>query len=174
MELMAHSGVVGNVEIIRKKERQAYTSMYFKQDKFNLLREENEGYGKLLTALLSGGELQQQHLPALRNEIKSLIGAFKLDPNRVCDLVLEAAARDAAGCRVWLQLMPMFNKDAPMQVCVDGVGHYTYSSAAAGTPSVCNILCTHVLRQGWLQLMPVFVKDAPMQVRSCGSVFCLQ
>lgn len=84
--------------------------------RFNLLREENEGYGKLLTALLSGGELQQQHLPALQHEIKSLIGAFKLDPNRVCDLVLDAAARDSAGCRVWLQLMPMFNKEAPMQV----------------------------------------------------------
>lgn len=84
--------------------------------RFNLLREENEGYSKLLTALLSGGELKQQHLPALMHEIKSLIGAFKLDPNRVCDLVLEAASRDAAGCRVWLQLLPMFNKDAPMQV----------------------------------------------------------
>lgn len=33
MELMAHSGVVGNVDVIRKKERQAYTAMYFKQDK---------------------------------------------------------------------------------------------------------------------------------------------
>eukprot|EP00878_Enallax_costatus_P021348 GHUV01022597.1.p1 GENE.GHUV01022597.1~~GHUV01022597.1.p1 ORF type:complete len:618 (+),score=120.07 GHUV01022597.1:691-2544(+) len=134
MELMAHSGVVGNVEIIRKKERQAYTSMYFKQDKFNLLREENEGYGKLLTALLSGGELQQQHLPALRNEIKSLIGAFKLDPNRVCDLVLEAAARDAAGCRVWLQLMPMFNKDAPMQMLAMKFLHYQqdHSNLTAG------------------------------------------
>jgi hypothetical protein len=45
-----------------------------------------------------------------------LIGAFKLDPNRVCDLVLEAAERDLQSVEIWLRLMNLFNKDAPMLV----------------------------------------------------------
>lgn len=84
--------------------------------RYNLLREENEGYAKLLTLLLSGGTLQQEHLPALTREVKGLIGTFKLDPNRVCDLVLDAAERDEAGVGAWLQLLGLFNKQAPMQV----------------------------------------------------------
>lgn len=33
IELIAHAGVVGNIDVIKKKERQAYTALYFKQDK---------------------------------------------------------------------------------------------------------------------------------------------
>jgi hypothetical protein len=43
-------------------------------------------------------------------------GAFKLDPNRVCELLLEAAERDEAGVGHWLSLMGLFNKKAPMEV----------------------------------------------------------
>ena len=50
--------------------------------RYNLLREEGEGYAKLLTLLLSGGPLQQEALPALRRQLRAMIGAFKLDPNR--------------------------------------------------------------------------------------------
>lgn len=50
--------------------------------RYNLLREQNEGYGKLVAELLSGGPLQPEHLPALQQQIKSHIGTFNLDPNR--------------------------------------------------------------------------------------------
>jgi hypothetical protein len=50
--------------------------------RYNLLREQNEGYAKLLAELLSGGPLEPQHLPALELQIKSYIGTFNLDPNR--------------------------------------------------------------------------------------------
>eukprot|EP00879_Flechtneria_rotunda_P007309 GHRR01007667.1.p1 GENE.GHRR01007667.1~~GHRR01007667.1.p1 ORF type:complete len:1185 (+),score=472.31 GHRR01007667.1:1197-4751(+) len=130
IELLVQSGVIATEKQLGVKERRLYTNMFYKQDKYNLLREENEGYGKLLTALLSGGQLQQQHLPALRREIKSLIGAFKLDPNRVCDLVLEAAEKDVAGQAVWLQLMPLFNKDAPMLMLAMKFLHYQQDHTA--------------------------------------------
>jgi hypothetical protein len=48
----------------------------------------------------------------------SCTGAFKLDPNRVCELLLEAAERDEAGVGHWLGLMKLFNKKAPMEVRV--------------------------------------------------------
>ena len=50
--------------------------------RYNLLREQNEGYGKLLAELLSGGTLQPEHMPALEQQIKRHIGTFNLDPNR--------------------------------------------------------------------------------------------
>lgn len=46
--------------------------------RYNLLREENEGYSKLLSLLLSGGSLQQQHVAALTRDIKALIGEHLL------------------------------------------------------------------------------------------------
>jgi hypothetical protein len=54
--------------------------------RYNLLREQNEGYGKLAAELLSGGPLLPEHLPALSQQIKGHIGTFNLDPNRCAAL----------------------------------------------------------------------------------------
>ena len=61
------------------------TRLFFRQEKFNILREETEGYAKLLSVLST--------LPAPpvdpTTQIKlvfSVIGQFDLDPNRVLDL----------------------------------------------------------------------------------------
>jgi len=66
------------------------TKLYFTQQKFNLLREESEGYSKIITELNQGNafvdETSANHV--IKN-MKSLIGYFDLDPNRVFDLVLE-------------------------------------------------------------------------------------
>ncbi|KAI9592442.1 transcription factor/nuclear export subunit protein 2-domain-containing protein [Syncephalis fuscata] len=63
-------------ECIRRR-----TKMIYKQQKFNLLREESEGYAKLMT------ELMQTLL-----RVQSLIGYFDLDPNRVVDIILDVFA----------------------------------------------------------------------------------
>lgn len=76
----------------------------YKQNKFNLLREQSEGYTKLTAELTSG--LPPSHSPhtgrptesfALIQErarpvwekVTSLIGYFDLDPNRALDLILD-------------------------------------------------------------------------------------
>ncbi|XP_059482003.1 THO complex subunit 2 isoform X2 [Neocloeon triangulifer] len=65
------------------------TKLYYKQRKFNLLREESEGYAKLITEL--GQEISDEVTPEIILEvIKSLIGCFNLDPNRVLDIILES------------------------------------------------------------------------------------
>lgn len=59
----------------------------YKQRRFNLFREECEGYAKLIT------ELNQDDLVSAKKTleiIKSLIGCFNLDPNRVLDIILES------------------------------------------------------------------------------------
>jgi hypothetical protein len=50
------------------------------------LREESEGYSKLMTELGAQANLTSR---ALEN-IQSLIGCFNLDPNRVLDIILES------------------------------------------------------------------------------------
>jgi len=65
------------------------TKLYYKQRKFNLFREESEGYAKLVTEL--NQEITGSVTPAnILEVIKSLIGCFNLDPNRVLDVILDS------------------------------------------------------------------------------------
>ncbi|KAL3090360.1 hypothetical protein niasHS_006812 [Heterodera schachtii] len=74
----------------KSKVVKSKTRMFYKQLKFNLLREESEGYAKLISELfhssvtLSGGSTDQLILP-----VEGLIGQFNLDPNRVVDIILD-------------------------------------------------------------------------------------
>lgn len=76
----------------------------YKQNKFNLLREQSEGFSKLITEVTSA--LPPPHSPAtglplelssvfpervqpIWKRIVSLIGYFDLDPNRALDVILD-------------------------------------------------------------------------------------
>ncbi|VDQ11621.1 unnamed protein product [Trichobilharzia regenti] len=82
-----------NLSLIQSKQQfqtryvRTKTRLFFKQQKFNLLREENEGYAKLITELCQISS--SSSLEGLMNQIRSLIGYFDLDPNRVLDLILD-------------------------------------------------------------------------------------
>uniref|UniRef100_A0A914HDU3 THO complex subunit 2 n=1 Tax=Globodera rostochiensis TaxID=31243 RepID=A0A914HDU3_GLORO len=74
----------------KSKMVKSKTRMFYKQLKFNLLREESEGYAKLIAELFQSsvvfsGEGTEQ----LILTVEGLIGQFNLDPNRVVDIVLE-------------------------------------------------------------------------------------
>ena len=79
----------------------------YKQNKFNLLREQSEGYSKLTTELTSS--LGPPHSPATGYPVESvemieararptweralgLIGYFDLDPNRALDIILDVSS----------------------------------------------------------------------------------
>ncbi|KAL0698843.1 hypothetical protein Bca4012_054965 [Brassica carinata] len=63
------------------------TRLLYQQTKFNLLREESEGYAKLITLLCRGSAGSSHNASAATmGIIKSLIGHFDLDPNRVFDI----------------------------------------------------------------------------------------
>lgn len=62
------------------------TRLYYKQKKYNLLREENEGFAKIIAELY--------HLPngdpkRILHNVINIIGRYRVDPNRVLDLYLE-------------------------------------------------------------------------------------
>ncbi|XP_050521720.1 THO complex subunit 2 isoform X2 [Daktulosphaira vitifoliae] len=62
------------------------TKLFYKQRKYNLFREESEGFSKLVTELNS----DNMDPKVMLEIIKSLIGCFNLDPNRVLDIILDS------------------------------------------------------------------------------------
>src|SRR5690349_617018 len=65
------------------------TKLYYKQRRFNLFREESEGYAKLMTELNKEFTDNDSELDSIEM-VKSLIGCFNVDPNRVLDVILES------------------------------------------------------------------------------------
>ena len=66
------------------------TRIFYKQQKFNLFREENEGYAKLVVELEFSARITRD-ADLLLSHVQALIGQFSLDPNRVMDVILEVA-----------------------------------------------------------------------------------
>ncbi|KAH8106136.1 transcription factor/nuclear export subunit protein 2-domain-containing protein [Cristinia sonorae] len=102
--LLAAIGLVANQDSFDKKEIRARTALFYKQNKFNLLREQSEGYSKLVAELTSSLGPAHSSSTGLPSETASavaaragpawervvgLIGYFDLDPNRALDIVLD-------------------------------------------------------------------------------------
>lgn len=101
---------------LKSKEVRVNTRLLYQQTKFNLLREESEGYAKLITLLCQGSEVCSHNTSAATvGIIKSLIGHFNLDPNRVFDIVLECFELQP-DYNVFLNLIPIFPKSNASQI----------------------------------------------------------
>lgn len=71
------------------------TNLLYRQSNYNLLREETEGYSKLMTELFttSSNELPTSEIVEETFErVKGMIGAFDLDVGRVLDITLDVFA----------------------------------------------------------------------------------
>ncbi|XP_063849502.1 THO complex subunit 2-like isoform X3 [Scylla paramamosain] len=89
IETLGDAGIVRHKKNFHTKQIKVKTKLFYKQQKFNLLREETEGYAKLVTEL--NQEITDRITPnSMIQVIRSLIGGFNLDPNRVLDLILES------------------------------------------------------------------------------------
>lgn len=74
----------GGKEVMLKKVRKINTETHYRQNKFNLLQEESEGYAKLLSLIMTSP------LPSdVFTQVRDCIGTFDLDPNRVLALLLD-------------------------------------------------------------------------------------
>lgn len=91
--------------IFHRRGIQIRTASFFKQHKYNLLREENEGYASLLTELMThlgpplvatcdgvvspeDAEAVTKRASALLASVQALIGYYSLDATRVLDILL--------------------------------------------------------------------------------------
>ncbi|KAG4304108.1 hypothetical protein PORY_002472 [Pneumocystis oryctolagi] len=100
--LVSVSAIPSHVNFTKKAIR-INTSLLYKQTKFNLIREENEGYSKLITEvdfflhsdiLNNDKNMVSFKIKQLLNNITSLIGFFDLDSNRVLDILLTMASQN--------------------------------------------------------------------------------
>ncbi|KAJ7383765.1 THO complex subunit 2 [Desmophyllum pertusum] len=97
VETLDTLGIIPSNKAFNQKYVRTKTKLFYKQQKFNLVREESEGYGKLVTEL---GQEISRHVTSARvlENIKSLIGRFNLDPNKTLDVLL-----DSFECRIDLE-----------------------------------------------------------------------
>ncbi|GEM11852.1 tho2 protein [Rhodotorula toruloides] len=97
-------GILPDPNFFQRLEVRQRTALYYKQQKFNLLREESEGYSKLVVELLgsmgpplsplyaSSQESEAARMKRARSvndRVKNLIGNFDLDPSRTLDVLLD-------------------------------------------------------------------------------------
>lgn len=85
-DTLAQLGFVRDKKIPTTSYNRLRTRLYFKQKKYNLFREENEGYAKIITEF---ARLKPDNKENVLETITSIIGAYSVDPNRVLDLLLE-------------------------------------------------------------------------------------
>jgi THO complex subunit 2 len=91
MDTLEMVGLVASKANFNQRYVKTKTKLFYKQQKFNLFREESEGYSKLVSEL--GHERRPvEAVPAILDNIRSLIGRFNLDPNRVLDVLMEACS----------------------------------------------------------------------------------
>ena len=99
--LLAQSNLLPNrsTKLLIKRFTTANTNAYYRQVRFNLLREESEGWSKLL-GLLCGLPGNVASADDAQVRIRELIGAFDLDPNRVLDVVVDILEAEVAAAVV--------------------------------------------------------------------------
>ncbi|KAL3317814.1 THO complex subunit 2 [Cichlidogyrus casuarinus] len=99
--------LIASKDAFNKRYVRCKTRIFFKQRKFNLLREESEGYAKLLSLLI------QTNGPAdlIMQQIWSLIGYFDLDPNRVLDIILDVGVHRTNVHPLFVDIFRRYNCD---------------------------------------------------------------
>ena len=91
--LLENLGMIRNT-FVRVGIRQQ-TNLLYRQSNYNLLREETEGYSKLVTELFttsSSEPLTSEAVEETFERVKGMIGAYDLDVGRVLDVTLDVFA----------------------------------------------------------------------------------
>ncbi|XP_025088766.1 THO complex subunit 2-like isoform X1 [Pomacea canaliculata] len=161
---------VANLVSSRQQFQQKYvktkTRLYYKQQKFNLLREESEGYSKLIVEL--NQEITDHVTPeSVLQHIKSLIGCFDLDPNRVIDIVLESFECRPHLQNFYLPLLCDYVSD-PLTLChILGFRFHFYLPEDSETPASLFQVAALLLKNGLVDLEHLYPhllpSDADMQ-----------
>jgi THO complex subunit 2 len=125
------AGIIPNQKQFQQRYIRAKTRLFYKQQKFNLLREEIEGYSKLTTELYECSKPEE----TLEN-IKSLIGCFNIDPNRVLDICLEWLEHSIHSPHVAQRLISSYLRlcDASTLTNLLGFKFQFYASSTSSTP----------------------------------------
>ncbi|KAK8947300.1 hypothetical protein KSP39_PZI006604 [Platanthera zijinensis] len=147
---------------LKSKEVRINTRLLYQQTKFNLLREESEGYSKLVTLLCQNGldTASQSTSYAIISIIKSLIGHFDLDPNRVFDIVLECFELYHDNS-IFYNLIPIFPKSHAAQILGFKFQYYQRIEVTAPVPFGLYQLAASLVKSGFVNLDSICVHLLP-------------
>lgn len=162
--------------MFEKKIVRANTNLLYKQKRFNLLREESEGYAKLVVELYgasSSGVTRKNRTAramAAASVIQSLIGYFDLDPVRSLDILLDIIAMNIVRqSRFYLEvlkhstwwpanrathcsLQTLGNGGNPMAAQVIGFKIRSYSQIHEPVPDAYMMMVAVLLKEGFISL----------------------
>ncbi|WJX54413.1 THO complex subunit 2 [Trifolium repens] len=146
---------------LKGKEVRVNTRLLYQQTKFNLLREESEGYAKLVTLLCRDSEaLTQKGSASTIGIIKSLIGHFDLDPNRVFDIVLECFELQPDN-DVFIELIPIFPKSHASQILGFKFQYYQRMEVSNPVPYGLYRLAALLVKQDFIDLDCIYAHLLP-------------
>ncbi|XP_072998778.1 THO complex subunit 2 [Typha latifolia] len=147
---------------LKAKEVRVNTRLLYQQTKFNLLREESEGYAKLVTLLCQGGldAMNETTSVVTISIIKSLIGHFDLDPNRVFDIVLECFELYPEN-NTFYNLIPIFPKSHAAQILGFKFQYYQRMEVNTPVPSGLFRLAALLVKANFIGLDSIYVHLLP-------------
>lgn len=128
-DLLHEAGLMSEPQVIRKKILRINTKSLYTQMKYNLLREESEGFAKVLSLLHTG--VTRDQLEASKTDLLALIGYFDLDANRVLDLVLDAYEMHPQN-HCFAELLGAFKQDSIPHVIGFKFQFYKREDASSG------------------------------------------
>ncbi|KAJ1363788.1 hypothetical protein KIN20_023725 [Parelaphostrongylus tenuis] len=145
---MCKMGISSVTDRARIPERMSY-----KQAKYNLLREESEGYSKLITELMDGGG----GLPpkTMMTRVLCLIGQFNLDPNRVTDIVLECFECCASQKNFYIALLKEIKANKDYLCTLLGFKYTFYHTAGKETPFSLYLVTSSLIQEDMIDLMKI-------------------
>ncbi|XP_050307904.1 THO complex subunit 2 [Anthonomus grandis grandis] len=136
------------------------TKLYYKQRKFNLFREECEGFAKLQTEL--NKEFNEKTQPSeLIDIVHSLIGCFNLDPNRVLDIILESFENKPENADIFIPLIKSYMNDADIIGEVLSTKLAFLKNFEEEIPSSFYILIAYLLQHNLIKLENIYCKLSP-------------
>ncbi|XP_049598530.1 THO complex subunit 2 isoform X1 [Syngnathus scovelli] len=160
-ETLESLGLIKQAHQFNQKIVKIKTKLFYKQQKFNLLREENEGYAKLITELgqdLSGNITSHIVLES----IKSLIGCFNLDPNRVLDIILEVYESRSDQDEFFLSLIKSYMCEALTLCHILGFKFKFYQEPNEETPKSLYHIAAALLHHNLIELEDLYVHLLPL------------
>jgi len=104
-DVMASAGFYKDANLFNKKIKKLNTDLVYRQQKYNLLREESEGWAKLVVLL---ADPPSESDDSAVGEMLALVGCFELDPNRVLGLVLDAVGAQLASGTLTATTLPRY------------------------------------------------------------------
>ncbi|KAI8376199.1 transcription factor/nuclear export subunit protein 2-domain-containing protein [Radiomyces spectabilis] len=170
-QLLEDARVIPSKAMFDRRLVRLNTSMLYKQNKFNLAREDMAGYSALINDILQGSiDLEYDaygnppatpldRVPKFLETISSNIGIFHLDPNRVLDILLDFFIKELlVNFTFWMEL---FKQSGWIQQLSFSDHPQGSSNAKEPTPQYNCPVMAHLLGFKFEHYQQVQVKPAP-------------